>query len=285
MTGTLSNWGRWGADDERGTLNLITPELVQRAAGLIKTGKVFSLSVPLEANGPQWPPRQKTWRITHHRNNPRQGSSGDAVMMHSHSGTHMDALCHIWYDSLLYNGFEAAEHVTSFGATRNSIDKVGFIVGRGVLLDIAAWKRVDHLGLGEAISGADLDACAAAQGLIVRPGDIALVRTGWLRVFTQDRALFDRGEPGLDASTLAWLKEHDVVAVGSDNHGVEVMEKIPPAQLPVHRGALRDLGIYLLEALNLEELAADKVHEFFLVVAPLRLSGGTGSPINPIAIA
>lgn len=281
----LSNWGRWGADDQRGSLNLITPEIIQRAAGLIKTGKAYSLAVPLDANGPQWPPRQKTWRITHHRNHPQLGSSGDAVMMHSHSGTHMDALCHIWYDNQLYNGFDAGEHVTSFGATRNSIDQVGCIVGRGVLLDIAAWKRVEHLGLGEAITAADLDACARAQNSALKAGDILLVRTGWMRVFSQDRALFDRGEPGLDESTLVWLKAHDIVAVGADNHGVEVMEKIPPTQLPFHRGALRDLGIYLIEALNLEELAADKVREFFLMIAPLRLSGGTGSPINPIAIA
>ncbi len=282
----LSNWGRWGADDERGTLNLITPEVIQRAAGLCRTGKVYSLAAPLETRGPQWPLRHRLWKATQFRNNPT-GTSGcdDALMMPSHSGTHMDALCHIWDGNQLYNGFDAAQHVTSYGVTRDSIDKVGCIVGRGVLLDIATWKRVDHLELGEAINTSDLEECSRAQGSAIEPGDILLVRTGWLRVFSSNRELFDRGEPGLDASTLPWLKDHDVVAVGADNHGIEVMHQIPPGELPFHLVALRDLGIYLLEALNLEELSADKVYEFMLVIAPLCLVGGAGSPINPIAIS
>lgn len=281
----LSNWGRWGAEDERATLNLITPEIIQRAARLCKTGKVYSLAAPLETRGPQWPTRHKLWKATQFRNDPTgTGGCGDALMMPSHSGTHMDALCHMWYGNRLYNGFDAAEHVTSYGVTRDSIDKVGCIVGRGVLLDIAAWKRVDHLNLGEAIGAADLAECASAQQIAIQPADILLVRTGWLRVFSSDRELFDRGEPGLDESTLPWLKDHDIVAVGADNHGIEVMHDIPPSDLPFHLVALRDLGIYLLEAVNLEELSADKVYDFMLVIAPLRLVGGVGSPINPIAI-
>ncbi len=282
----LSNWGRWGAEDERGSLNLITPELVRCAAGLVKTGKVYSLAVPLAANGPQWPPRHKLWQVTQFRNDQfGSGSSSDALMLSSHSGTHMDALCHMWYGNQLYNGFNAAEHVTSYGVTRAPIDRVSSIVGRGVLLDIAAWKGVDHLSLGEAITAADLDDCAQAQNIAIRPGDILAIRTGWLRVFAQDRALFDSGEPGLDESTLPWLKMHDIVAVAADNHGVEVMQRIPPPGYPFHSIVLRDLGIYLLEEVNLEELAADRVYEFMFIVAPLRLSGGTGSPVNPIAIA
>jgi kynurenine formamidase len=264
---------------------LITPDEVKKAAGLIKTGKVYSLAVPLEAGGPQWPPRVKVWRVTTFQTNPAGlGASGDAVMLHSHSGTHMDALCHIWYGNQLYNGFSAAEHVTSAGASRSAIDKVPFMVGRAVLLDIAAWKGVDHLELGEPITAADLDNCAAAQRVAVRPGDMVLVRTGWMRVFAKNRALFDSGEPGLDESTLLWLKQHDVVAVGADNHAVEVLKEIPPTDLPIHRAALRDLGVYLVEELNLEELAADKAFECFLVIAPLRLIGGAGSPLNPVAI-
>jgi kynurenine formamidase len=286
MSDALSNWGRWGPDDERGSLNLITPEIIKQAAGLIKTGRTYSLAAPLETDGPQWPPRQKTWRVTTFRNDPNgTGSSGDALMMHSHSATHMDALCHYWYGDQLYNGYSAAKHVTSFGVTRNSIDKVPFIVGRGVMLDIAAWKGVDHLNRGEPITAADLDRCANAFSIRIQPGDILLVRTGWLRVFSQDRAMFDSGEPGLDESTFLWLKNHDIVAVAAANHGVEVMDHIPPKQLRLHPVALRDLGIFLIEALNLEELARDRVNECFLMIAPLRIVGGTGSPVNPIAIA
>ncbi|HLV37022.1 MAG TPA: cyclase family protein [Spirillospora sp.] len=283
----LSNWGRWGADDQRGSLNLLTPELVKQAAGLVRTGKVYSLSMPLEANGPQWPLRHKTWKVTSHRSvgTPNPGAADDIVTLHSHSGTHIDALCHYFYDNHIYNGYKASDHITSQGITRNAIDNVPALVGRGVLLDVAAWKGVDNLQLGEAISADDLDGCAAAQGTVIQPGDMVLVRTGWMRIFSENRALYDSGEPGIDASALPWLQAHDIVAIGADNQAVEVLHSIPPDRLPVHEGAIRDLGIYLLENLNLDALAADQVYEFLLVVAPLQLTGGAGSPINPIAIA
>jgi len=281
-----SNWGRWGTDDQQGSLNLLTPERVRRAASLIKTGAVYSLSMPLETNGPQWPMRHRTWKVTTHRGTGKSGpgAADDVLTMHSHSGTHMDALCHYFYDDQIYNGFKASEHITSQGITRNSIDNVPALVGRGVLLDIAAWKGVDHLLLGESISADDLDQCAAAQGTVIQPGDMLLIRTGWMRIFSTDRAQYDSGEPGLDTSTLPWLQAHDVVAVGADNQAIEVLHSIPPDKLPFHEVAIRDLGIYLLENLQLDALATDKAYEFMLVVAPLRLTGGAGSPINPLAI-
>jgi kynurenine formamidase len=282
----VSNWGRWGAADERGTLNLLTPELVRQAAGLVKTGKVYSLAMPLAADGPQWPARHKTWKVTTHGLRPAGYSSADDVVtMHSHSGTHIDALCHIWYDGRLYNGHPAQEHVTSAGATRNAIDRAGWIVGRGVLLDLAGWKGVEHLGSGEPVTASDLEGCARAQQTKLRPGDILLLRTGWIRLFGRDPERFNRSEPGIDTSTLPWLKAQDIVAVGADNHAVEVMSSVPPPDLPVHKGAIRDLGLYLVEYLNLEALAADRVYEALVVIAPLALTGGIGSPVNPLAIA
>jgi kynurenine formamidase len=286
MSEGLSNGGRWGAEDERGALNLITPEIVLQAARLVKRGKVYSLAMPLAVDGPQWPVRHKTWRITTHRGGPTGiGGSDDVVTMHSHSGTHMDALCHIWVDDQLYNGYRASEHVTSSGTTRNSIDRVPAIAGRGVLLDIAAWKGVRHLHAGEAITGADLEACSRAQGVEVNAGDILLLRTGWMQVFAKDRALFDSGEPGIDVSALPWIKAHDVVAVAADNAAVEAITPGPEIHLPVHPLAIREMGIYLVEDLNLEELAADGVRECLVIIAPLPLTGGVGSPVNPIAIA
>ena len=167
MTNQLSNWGRWGTEDEQGALNLITPDLIKQAAGLIRTGKVYSLTMPLEAEGPQWPSRHKTWKTTRYGNDPTDGGwADDIVSMHSHSGTHIDALCHVWYHNQLYNGFDATEHISSDGGgTRNAIENVPAIVGRGILLDIAGWKGVDHLDVGEPISAADLDACAASQNV------------------------------------------------------------------------------------------------------------------------
>lgn len=282
----VSNWGRWGTDDERGTLNLLTPEVVSYAAGLVKRGKTYSLAMPLAVDGPQWPTRHRTWKVTTFGVYPNgRGSADDVVTMHSHSGTHMDALCHIWYDGQLYNGFPAPQHVTSAGATRNSIDRVPSIVGRGVLLDVASYKGREHLDAAEAIAADDLDGCARAQGVELRAGDILLLRTGWIRVFAQDRELFYASEPGIDVSTLPWLKEHDIVAVAADNHAVEVMTQVPPSDLPIHKVGIRDLGLYLVEYLNLEELAADRVYESLVIIAPLPLTGGIGSPVNPIAIA
>jgi kynurenine formamidase len=130
-----------------------------------------------------------------------------------------------------------------------------------------------------------LDACAAAQGVTIQPGDLLMTRTGWIKLLTRDRELFNRGEPGIDESTLPWLHEHDVAAVCADNQAVEVFDTMPPARLPIHTAAIRDLGLYLVENLNLEELAADKVYECLLVIAPLQLTGAIGSPVNPIAIA
>jgi len=225
------------------------------------------------------------WRtVEFTKNKVGRNSAGDALVMHSHSGTHIDALCHIWYDDKLYNGFETAEHMTSHGVTRNSIDNVPFLVGRGVLLDVAGWKGVEHLELAEPITAGDLDACAAAQGVEIRAGDILLIRTGWINLLTVDRKLFDTGEPGIDQSTLPWLKEHDVAAVGADNLAVEVLDSIPPDDLPIHRIGIRDLGLYLMELLDLNALAEDRAYESFIVIAPLQITGGAGSPVNPVAI-
>ncbi len=285
VTDGLTNWGRWGANDEIGCLHLMTPDVIKRAAGLVRTGKAYSLGMPLDSRGPQWPLRHKTWKVTTFRSHAEgRGSCDDVVTLHSHSSTHMDALCHVWYEDTLYNGASATEHIVSSGATRNSIDKVPFIVGRGVLLDVAASKGVEHLEVGEPITATDLDRCASEQGVEIGASDIVIVRTGWLRVFREDPKLFNSGEPGLDMSTLQWLRGHDVMAIGADNHGVEVMESIPPDDIPFHRVAIRDLGLYLLENLNLEVLAEDGVKEFLLVITPLRLTAGVGSPINPVAI-
>ncbi len=285
MNANIKNWGRWGQDDQQGTLNLITPEEIKTAADLVKKGKVYSLSMPLDVDGPQFPMRHKTWKTTSLLNvGEGIGFSDDVVIMHSHSGTHMDSLCHVWSDYQLYNGFDARKHVTSFGSTRNSIENVPAIVGHGILLDIAGWKGVRHLSLGETISASDLDRCAASQNTTVAAGDIVLVNTGWMNIFAQNRTLFDSGEPGLDMSCIEWLHRHDISAIGADNHGVEVITTMPPSGLPFHFAAIRDLGLYLIENLKLQPLADDKQYEFLFVAAPLPLTSAVGSPINPLAI-
>ena len=285
MNTPLKNWNRWGQDDQKGTLNLITPDEIKTAAQLVKTGRVYSLSMPLEAEGPQFPGRHKTWQTTSLLNfGDGSGFSDDVVTMHSHSGTHMDSLCHLWAGYQLYNGFDVREHVTSAGSSRNSIDNVPAIVGRGVLLDVAGWKGVQHLSLGETVSASDLDQCAAEQHIEITSGDVVLINTGWMNIFEQNRESYNSGEPGLDMSCIEWLHKHNISAVGADNQAVEVMTSMPPAGLPFHFAAIRDLGLYLLENLKLQPLATDKHYEFLFVAAPLPLTSAAGSPINPLAI-
>jgi len=285
MTKQISNWGRWGKDDQQGTLKLITPEGIKAATRLVKKGKVYSLSMPLDAEGPQFPWRHKTGKTTTlFPTEEGSGFSDDVVIMHSHSGTHIDSLCHLWVDSQLYNGFNAQEHVTSFGSSRNGIENVAAIVGRGILLDIAGWKGVRNLTLGETISASDLDQCAKSQNITVSPGDIVLVNTGWMNVFEKDQTLFNSGEPGLGISCIEWLHRHDISAVGADNHAIEVIASMSQLDLPFHLAAIRDLGLYLIENLKLQTLADDKQYEFLFVAAPLQLTSAVGSPINPLAI-
>ena len=282
-----SNWGRWGAEDERGTLNLLTPELVSAAAGLVRRGKVYSLGLDLSKDAPISAGRNQLWHRASKTERPPPHHSGadDIVVMHTHTATHVDALCHIYYDGQLYNGFPSSE-VSGQGARRNGVQNVRSLVSRGVLLDVAGHRGVDHLEPGEPIRAAELDAVADAQGTELRSGDVVLVRTGWLRVMESDRGRFDEFRaPGPSRDAVAWFHDHGLVGLGADTVAVEVLPPEEGDTLPVHVGVIRDLGGYLIEFLNLEELAADRTFEFLFVMAPLRLVRGIGSPVNPLAIA
>ena len=192
-------------------------------------------------------------------------------------------MCHVFRDGQLYNGWPAAEHVTSRGATRNSIDNVGAIVTRGVLLDVAAHRGVDHLPAGEVITPDELEAVAKAEGVEIRSGDALLIRTGWLATWERDVEAFNRSQPGPSLEAARWAGRKQVAVIAADNSAVEAF---PVADgLPVHQEFLRDQGGYLMELLDLDELARDRVYESMFVVAPLRLWRGLGSPITPVAIA
>ncbi len=298
----LSNWGKWGAEDERGALNYITEEKRVRAAALVQRGKTFPLSIPVTGGmGPQ--PGEGG------RSNPLHFMTAtgcdpisavelgenarytdDFLAMMVQGGTQWDALCHIYYGDKLYNGHPASS-VDSRGASRNGIDKVhGEFASRGVLLDMARHKGVDQLADGYAISVADLEAAEAAQGVEVGEGDILVLRTGQM-VDTQgftDWSAFRRPEPGLHWQTAAWLDTRRIAAVAADNSMVEASGVLDGVWVPFHMLALSNLGIHLGEFWYLEELAADcaedGVYEFFLVAQALPITGGTGSPINPLAI-
>ncbi len=284
---TLSNWGRWGPDDQRGTLNLLTSGHVQDSASLVRQGRVYSLSMELDKDGPLPDIRNPLWHRTSliERPSPSHSAADDVIVMHTHGTTHIDALCHIFAENQMYNGFRVDEaiHPTS-GSNKNGVQNIVSIVGRGVLLDIAGHRGVDRLESSDEIPPAELNACARAQGIEVKAGDIVLIRTGWMNVFFEDPIRFRSSSPGVSRSVAGWFSEHDISALGADNMSVEPFPQSPGGPKTLHYSVIRDLGGYLMEFLHLEELAADKVYEFMFVAAPMRLINGIGSPINPLAI-
>jgi len=296
----LSNWGRWGTEDERGTLNFITPEVVRRAAGLVRRGAVFSLGLSFGSEGPQIGqggrvnPLHLMTAVDAKlpAEYPDAFRYADDVMVFPlQCATQWDSLAHVHYDGQLYNGFPAAT-TTSAGAARNGIDKVGAgIVSRGVLLDLARAAGVDRLKPGYAITPADLDAAEHAQGVRAERGDVLLVRTGHLSVFKVDgdRIGYMRMMPGLGMACTEWLHAREVAAVASDTNSVEVIPfEEPHTPLPLHLIGLRDMGLTLGEMFDLDALAkdcaADGAWEFLFSAPPLRITGGVGSPLNPLAV-
>jgi kynurenine formamidase len=281
------NWNRWGAEDERGALNHIDADTVKRAAALVSSGQVINLAQPLSARTPVPPHRAGMQHF--------MGRSGgdyaagarrpggfqfaeDTLLMPAHVGTHIDALCHAWYDDQLYNGFPGAGTRGTTGASRCGIDKMGPIVTRGVLLDIVA-VRGGPLADGDAIGVEDLVRAAKTEPA---KGDVVLIRTGWSERETS--AVSFETEPGLDLAAALWLAEREVAVVGADNFAVEVLPFATGTVFPVHQRLIRDFGIPLLEGLVLKALADTGRHSFLFAASPLPVVGGTGGPISPMAI-
>lgn len=290
----VGNWGQWGPEDQLGALNYVTPAHLVKAASLVRKGKIYSLALSIRRSGV---PYERSRNPVLHLMKVDGGdyaagatppggvrATDDYLLIACHGTTHIDALSHVWTGEQMYNGFPGAL-VRSSGAHRLAIDNIRGIVTRGVLLDVAGCKGVPHLPGGYAISDDDLDACARAQGTAVGTGDVLLVRTGWHTVFSRDPETYHRSQPGLGKASARWIVERQVVAVGADNVAVEV----DPAEdgksvVPLHVELIRNHGVYLMELFDLEELARDRVFEFLFVAAPLRILGGVGSPLNPLAI-
>jgi kynurenine formamidase len=297
----LRNWGRWGDDDERGTLNHITPDRLTSAASLVRAGRITSLSIPFGSDGPLMGPGRinpvHLMSVTNGVEVDRQGVTGamhysdDYVVMPLQAATQWDSLAHVFYDDLLYNGAPAST-IGAGGAERNSIDKlVDGVAGRGVLLDVARSRGVDWLGAGDAIGPEELAAVASAQGVEIRSGDILLIRTGWWTRLTTERSrrTILAAEPGLGIDVAQWLYDHEIAAVAADNHAVEALPNDHPGtNYPLHLVLIRDMGMTLGEWFDLDRLAEDcaqdGVYEFFFCAPPLRITAAVGSPINPLAI-
>ncbi len=290
----IGNWHRWGEDDERGALNLINPHAIVRAAGLVKLGMVYSMGMQIAADaGPRVRTRPAPVHLFRRDGGDFPGGPGaaegsfgfadDCIFMPTHVGTHIDALSHWWHSGFLYNGYDS-RNVTSSGATRDSIDKIGGIVGRGVLLDVAALHQTPCLETGHAITAEELQACERLHSVTVGSGDIVLIRTGWLGAVGSHPETDPLIHPGLSATAVPWLVERDVAAVGADNTAVEIVPDPDGRMMPVHSALIRDHGVHLMELLQLDDLSAAGHHEFLFVAAPLRIRAGVGSPINPLAV-
>jgi len=282
------NWNRWGAEDERGALNHIDAAAVKRAAELVVSGRVVSLAQPLSARTP-FPPHRAGMQHFMGRSGGDYAAGArrpggfqfaeDTLLMPAHFGTHIDALCHAWYDDQLYNGFPGAGTRGTTGAARCGIETMGPIATRGVLLDIVA-VRGGPLADGAAIGVADLERAAKAAGGEPGKGDAVLIRTGMA-----ERGIVSfETEPGLDLAAALWLAEREVAVVGADNFAVEVLPFAAGSVFPVHQRLIRDFGIPLLEGLVLQPLAEAGRGTFLFAASPLPVAGGTGSPISPMAI-
>jgi len=297
----VSNWGRWGAEDERGTLNLITADVLLRAAACVRTGRTFNLGVAFGPEGPQTGSVIGRFNPQHYMTAigapyGRPGGfhySDDVITMPLQCATQWDSLAHVHYDGRLYNGWTAAEVLSATGAARNGIDKLASagILSRGVLLDLARLRGVERLAPSTLVTPAELDAACARQGVSILPGDIVLLRTGHINVWLQDgqRETYLWQGPGLGMACIEWLRSHDVAAVCADNTAIEVMpSEDADIFFPVHMLGIRDMGLVFGEIFDLEALAADcaadGVYDFLLCAPPLRVTGGIGSPINPLAV-
>jgi kynurenine formamidase len=305
-----SNWGRWGPDDELGTLNHITPQDRIAASRLVKSGRTFSLAIPLDENGPQtggfgrFNPihlmiRDGNAAVTDTVVRDFYGGrdrwirgTDDILILPLQSGTQWDALGHIVFEKRLYNGYPATM-VGSKGALKNDIAAArDRVVGRGVLLDLPRSQGREWLDPGEPIHAADLERCLDREGVALGRGDILLVRTGQI---AQCRSVGSWGSyaggpaPGLALDTAEWLFEREVAAVATDTWGLEVRPNETPDVLqPLHIVLIVHAGLLLGEIFDLEALAedcaADGRYEFLLSAAPLPVTGGVGSPVNPLAI-
>jgi kynurenine formamidase len=297
-------WGRWGPDDQLGTLNYVEPEMIQAAARLVRLGRVISCALPYDGEGPQngWGGRVNPLHfmlqdggdaaIGAQDHIARLRYADDAVYMPLQCGTQWDALAHVFYDGKMYNGY-GLEHVSSIGATKNAIHlATEKVVGRGVLLDIARHRGLPWLEPGQGIDSAELAACAEREGVSVGRGDFVLIRTGNIAMCRDRKSWgsYSAGDaPGLCLDAVHFVCGRELAAIATDTWGMEVRpNELPDIFQPLHIVLLVNAGLLIGEIFDLDKLAEDcardGVYEFMFVAGPLPFTNAVGSPLNPMAI-
>ena len=295
---SVCNWGVWGAEDDRGTLNYITAECVRHAATLVRSGRTVSMAVPInKVAGPDNPHPVAHYMAHLFEHSAALGEPGFALdyfagEIHGDCHTHIDALCHVAYKGRLYND-KAAVDITARGPNFQDITTYAHgIVGRGVLLDIPRHRGVKWLEPGEAVTAAELEECERAEGVRLRPGDILVFRTGHhrrrLEIGPWNNGYDGEGKAGLHPAAISLLHDRKVAAFFPDGDGETVPSGVEGVAYPIHALQIAAMGMICADSLNLEDVSAvceeEQRWEFFVVAAPLRLPGGTGSYFNPIAI-
>ncbi|MFF0449741.1 cyclase family protein [Streptomyces sp. NPDC004609] len=294
----VNNWGRWGEADEIGTLNLITDEVVRKAAATVRTGRRLPLALPLQQDGVQTGlipgrvnPLHTMVQINHEMFGPGTvATSDDAVTMGLQAATHWDALTHVSHGGRIYNGRPAGTVTAHAGARFSGIDKVPYLVSRGVLLDVARAKGLDRLDPAHAVTPEDLDEAAEFGGVTVGAGDIVLVRTGQAQVLLGgDKHGYGFPSPGLSVRTPEWFHARDVAAVANDTLTFEIIPpEIEDLWLPVHALDLVEMGMLQGQNWNLENLSTacgeEGRYAFWLSAMPEPFVGGTGTPVAPVAV-
>ncbi|WP_253917093.1 cyclase family protein [Streptomyces sp. MNP-20] len=294
----VNNWGRWGADDELGTLNLITDAVVREAAAEVRTGRRVPLALPLRHDGVQAgliPGRVNPLHTMVQINQCLFGpgtvaTSDDAVTMGLQAATHWDALPHVSHSGLLYNGRPADSVTAHEGARFSGIEKVPHLLSRGVLLDVARAHGLDRLPGDHAVTPEDLSLAEEFGGVTVRAGDVVLVRTGQVQLYLAgDKHAYALPSPGLSCRTPEWFHARDVAAVANDTLTFEIFPpEIENLWLPVHALHLVEMGMLQGQNWNLEELSTacgeERRHSFLLAAMPEPFTGATGTPVAPVAV-
>jgi kynurenine formamidase len=290
-----SNWGRWGPDDQCGALNLLTPDVVRRGLAAGRGGRVVSLALPVAERAlPRVPFRAPALHFTtldggDYLAGARTGAGGfqfadDFIAMPAHTGTHVDALSHVARDGVMFNGTSASTIRSTTGAQKLGIEHFRGLVARALMFDICALRDGAPLEPGEEVRVNDLEMVLDRSGLQVRPGDAVLIRTGWIERLDPADPTATECEAGLGMDAARWLADRDVSLIGADNFAVEVVPSASGEVMPVHLLCLQEFGIHLMELVDLRPLAHAGVGECLLIVAPLPIVGGLGSPVNPLAV-
>ncbi|MGY2936509.1 kynurenine formamidase [Bradyrhizobium sp. GM6.1] len=292
-TASAQDWtkSKWGPNDEIGAANYMTPELVLKAASLVKTGKTYALGIPVTSSTPAYPPR--SFKITVVQPGqagiaglgPNKATYNDDILdTWVGIGSQLDGLGHLGVEHVYYNGNKLADFADPTGLKKLGIEKVPPIVTRGVLLDMAAYYNADIVQEGTAFNVKEIDEVAKKQGVEIRQGDVVIFHTGWLSLIGKDDKRYSAGEPGLGVEGAKYLTSKGVVAIGADTWALEVLPFESKNVFEVHQILLAMNGTYILENIDTAALARDKGYEFLFVLGQPRWTGGVQAMINPIAI-